>query len=198
VLRYRKGTSKEMFWETRRDGTWLPGLFGTPTSALPLYREPEVRMAVAVDEPVLLVESESSVDALAGWYATTWAGGASSVQIDRLTSVLGNHPYLLVIPDNDAPRLACLDQLRAAGLAPQVVVPAPGEDARDLYQRIGPDRFAALVSTAVRKSSNCSIPPPELIEGPLHASVGRFGMLVPVGKDRHRRLVDGRPPPPAR
>jgi hypothetical protein len=145
VLRYRKGAKKEMYWETLRDGSWLPGLFGTKTSELPLYREPDVRKAVALGEPVLLVESESSVDALEGFYATTWAGGANAVQIGRLTAVAGGYPHLVVIPDNDPAGLACLATLEAAGLAPNVVFPAEGEDARDLHARVGSDQLAALI-----------------------------------------------------
>lgn len=145
VLRYRKDTSKELIWETRREECWIPGLFGTPTSALPLYRESDIHKAIALDEPVLLVESESSVDTLTGWYSTTWAGGAGSVQIDRLTEVLGGYGRTVVIPDNDSAGLACLARIRASGLAPHVVMPAAGEDARDLYQRVGADVFTALI-----------------------------------------------------
>lgn len=149
VLRWRKGTSKRLLWETRRDGSWVPGLFGLPCSALPLYRQPDVTKAIALDEPVLLVESESSVDALTGHYATTWAGGASTPQIARLTAVLGGYEYLVVIPDHDPAGLACLDTLRAHQLAPHVVMPADGEDARDLHTRIGADAFAALIKEAL-------------------------------------------------
>lgn len=153
VLRYRKGNAghgrKQMFWETRRGNCWEPGLYGTPTSALPLYREPDVRMAVAAGEPVLLVESESSVDALRGWYATTWAGGASSVQLDRIASVLAGYRHLVVIPDSDPAGTACLAELQRARLAPHVLIPEPGEDARDLLTRVGPDEFRDLVNGAL-------------------------------------------------
>lgn len=146
VLRYRKGANKQLRWETRRGDVWMPSLFDLPTSALPLYREREIRMAVAAGEIVLLVESESSVDAMRGWYGCTWAGGANAVQLDRLRHVLGGYPHLVVIPDNDPPGLAALATLTAHGLAPHVLLPAPGEDARDLHTRVGPDRFRALVA----------------------------------------------------
>jgi hypothetical protein len=154
VLRWRKGTKKHLSWETLRGGCWLPGLFGTPTSALPLYCEPDVRKAVVLGEPVLLVESESSVDALSGWYATTWAGGASSVQISRLTQIIGGYPHLVVIPDNDPAGLACLATLQARRLAPHVLLPAAGEDARDLYGRVGTAAFTGMIKAAVNSHAS--------------------------------------------
>ncbi|MFI6270716.1 hypothetical protein [Micromonospora zamorensis] len=144
--RWRSGQAKELLWETRRaDGSRVPGLFGITVADLPLYREPEVQMAVAVGEPVLLVESESSVDALRGWYSTTWAGGAPAVNIGRIAQVLGNYPNTVVIPDNDPAGLTCLARLHAAGLAPHVVMPDPGEDARDLYRRLGTAGFEQTI-----------------------------------------------------
>jgi hypothetical protein len=154
VLRWRKGTRKTLAWETLRGGCWLPGLFGTPTSALPLYREPDVRKAVALGEPVLLVESESSVDALSGWYATTWAGGASSVQISRLTQILGGYPHIVVVPDHDPAGLACLATLRAHRLAPHVLLPAAGEDARDLHTRVGTAAFTGMIKAAINSRNS--------------------------------------------
>jgi DNA primase len=114
-----------------------------------LYREGDVRKAIALGEVVLLVESESSVDALTGHYATTWPGGASSVQIGRLTSVLGGYERLVVIPDVDPAGLAALDTLRAAGRAPHVIIAGPGEDARDLLSRVGRAEFELLVNAAL-------------------------------------------------
>lgn len=151
VLRYRKGTKKEMVWESRNPhGEMVPGLLGRPTSALPLYRERDIRMAVAVGEPVILVESESSVDALKGLYGTTWAGGAGSVQVDTIGSVLSGYAHLVVIPDNDPPGLSALDALLQADLAPHVLMPDPGEDARDLYTRVGSDAFNTLLEGVLR------------------------------------------------
>ena len=51
-----------------------------PTSELPLYHESDVRICAATGEPLFVVESESSVDALnkAGRDGTTWAGGAGT------------------------------------------------------------------------------------------------------------------------
>ncbi|MFC7550049.1 hypothetical protein [Plantactinospora sp. GCM10030261] len=147
--RWRHGPYKELIWETVLPaGGRRPGLHGIAIAQLPLYRESEVRMALAAGEPVLLVESESSVDALRGWYATTWAGGAASVNVDRLARVLAGHPSLVVIPDHDPAGLACLARLRSAGLARHVLMPAPGHDARDLYHGLGRDRFADAVRRA--------------------------------------------------
>ena len=150
LLRWRRADHKELLWETKAPGGGtVPGLMGTPLSALPLYREREVRMATAVSEPVLVVESESSVEALRGWYATTWAGGAPAVNLGRLHEVLGGYPYTVVIPDNDDAGRRCLARMTAVGLAPHVLMPADGQDARDLLRDLGPARFADLVTRQV-------------------------------------------------
>ncbi len=113
--------SKDLRWYTVRGGVSIPGLLGVPVSALPLYQEREVRMAVGAGEIVVVCESESSVDALcgAGIYATTWAGGAATPQVDRLAHVLRGARVVLV-PDHDAAGLACADlvgtALEAAGI----------------------------------------------------------------------------------
>lgn len=149
LLRWRNGTHKELIWETQTSSGTIPGLAGTPLATLPLYREREVRMAVAAGEPVLLVESESSVDALTGWYATTWAGGAQALNVGRLRQVLGGYPQTVVIPDNDDAGVQVLRRLTAAGLAPHTLMPAQGDDARDLYRQLGPTGFATAVERAL-------------------------------------------------
>ncbi|MDN5918672.1 MAG: hypothetical protein L0I76_26845 [Pseudonocardia sp.] len=155
LIRHRHPVTgaKELSWECRNpDGLRVPGLLGTPTAALPAYMAAEVGKAVAMGEPVLLVESESSVDALmrAGWYATTWAGGAASVQVRPLRAVLADYPHTVVIPDHDDPGLAALATLRTAGLAPHVLMPDPGEDARELLARVGPGAFRSLIEEMTR------------------------------------------------
>lgn len=154
LVRYRHPVTrhKELAWETLRGGRAIPGLFGISLSDLPLYREREVRQALALGEPVLLVESESSVDALRGWYATTWAGSAWAVQVDRLVRVLGGYQNLVVIPDNDSAGRVCLCTLRRAGLAGNVLLPAAGQDARDLHDRYGRTAFAEAVRTALAQT----------------------------------------------
>jgi hypothetical protein len=152
LLRWRLpgAGAKELLWETRlRDGTTVVGLLGTPERALPLYREREVAVAVAAGEPVLVVESESSVDALKGWHATTWAGGAAHVNVDRLCRVLGGHPKVVLVPDFDRAGLAAVRRMLAAGLGPGVLVGVPGEDGRDLCRRLGREGFAEAVDRAV-------------------------------------------------
>lgn len=143
-----RGGQKDLLWETVRDGQRIPGLLGVPLHALPLYREREIGQAIALGEPVLVVESESSVDALKGWFATTWAGGAAAVNIQRLREVLGGYPHTVVIPDNDDAGLRVRDRLARAGLAPTVLVGSPGEDARDLFHRLGSKAFASAVAVA--------------------------------------------------
>lgn len=137
--------AKDLMWWTKTDGGRVPGLLGVPVHDLPLYRENEVRAAVAMDEPVLLVESESSADALKGWTATTWAGGASSVPIATLQRVLGGYRRCVCIPDVDGSGLACAAGLRASDVAPHMLVGRVGEDAKDLYSRVGADAFANLI-----------------------------------------------------
>jgi hypothetical protein len=56
---------------------------------------------------------------------------------------------LIVIPDNDPAGLACLASLKAAGLAHRVLLPAPGEDARELHRRVGADQFTTLLQETV-------------------------------------------------
>jgi putative DNA primase/helicase len=146
LLRYRHPTTgdKELSWE-RRDtrGVWIPGLGGKSLAELPLYQERQARMAVAADEVVIVVESESSVDALtrAGAYATTWAGGAGTPQVHRLVEVLDG-ASVLVVPDRDPAGLRCGERvanaLRATDARVAVLLPdEEGEDARDLLNRHG-------------------------------------------------------------
>jgi hypothetical protein len=153
--RHRASGAKELMWETRlADGTTTPGLLGTPERTLPLYREREIRMAIAARETILVIESESSVDALTGWYATTWAGGANDVNTDRLLAVLGGYPNIVHIPDFDVAGLACLWRILEAGLRLAVLLGEPGEDARDLHRRLGSDAFRDAVADAARRSSD--------------------------------------------
>lgn len=159
LLRYRHPTTgaKDLSWE-RRDShrVWIPGMGGTPLADLPLYQERQVRMAVAAGEVVIVVESESSVDALnhAGAYATTWAGGASAPQLHRLVEVLAGHS-VLVVPDRDPAGLRCGQQvtvaLRAAGAQVTVLIPdKEGEDARDLLDRHGLSVFTGVTGGSPR------------------------------------------------
>ncbi|MDD7965502.1 hypothetical protein [Actinomycetospora lemnae] len=144
----RADGSKTMRWESRNArGEWVPGLLGTREVDLPLYREDEVRMAAAAGESVVLCESESSCDALHGVYATTWAGGAGSPPIETLTRVLEGTD-VVIVPDHDDPGLACLDRLVAALPHARVLVGEPGEDAMDLYGRVGLDCFLEQLASA--------------------------------------------------
>ena len=127
----------------------MPGLLGTRESDLPLYREDEVRMAVAAGEVVVLCESESSCDALHGVYATTWAGGAASPPLETIARVLDGVD-VVIVPDHDDAGFACLERLASALPQAHVLVGQPGEDARDLYQRLGFDAFTAELRSARR------------------------------------------------
>lgn len=138
--------SKDLRWLTRDDrGAYIPGLRGVPTAGLPLYEERQIRMAIGAGEPVVLVESESSVDALGavGLYATTWAGGAASPPLGQLCTVLAGADVVLV-PDHDEPGLACAARIAEALTAVaqlHVALPPVGQDARDLLASRGPAAF---------------------------------------------------------
>lgn len=147
LIRFRHPSGKKsLSWESLDDrGAWIPGLRGVPAAGLPLYMERDIRLAVGSGEPVHLVESESSADAFAakGLYSTTWAGGASDPQLAQLAERLTGANVTL-IPDNDPPGLACGRRI-AAAVGPvaallAVVLPDPGDDARDLITRY-PDRL---------------------------------------------------------
>lgn len=139
--RFQDGSKGRVSWEVRRaDGFWYPSRGDVDLPSLPLYCERDVLAAVILGEWVVLCESESSVDALygIGMYATTWAGGASSPNLPRLTSVLTGARVLLV-PDHDTAGLQCAAVLRRE-LAPAVaewreLLGMPGDDARDLVRK---------------------------------------------------------------
>lgn len=147
-LRHPTTGAKAMQWECRNPkGEWVPGLLGTAEADLPLYREKDVAIGIAMGEPVLLVESESTVDALKGWYATTWPGGASSPPLETIHRALGDYDQVVVIADADDAGRKCAGLLRKAlPLAAVVQSDVEREDARDLYKRLGPDGFAAAVN----------------------------------------------------
>lgn len=142
--RSRSG-AKELFWETRTPRGDVPGLIGITLADLPLYRQREVEMAMAIGEPVILVESESSSDAIKGLYSCTWAGSATAVNVGKLAAVLGSYRRLVVIPDADKAGRQAHAQLARAGLADRTIWPDEGHDARDLYGQLGGQRFADAV-----------------------------------------------------
>lgn len=143
---------KDLRWHTKTPDGTVPGLMGTPMHELPMYREPEVRAAVAMGEPVVLVESESSADALKGWVATTWAGSANSVPVRTLQRVLGGYGRTVYVPDVDDAGLRCVAGLKAVeGLeGMRLVLPHIGEDAKDLYRRAGAAGFRAMVEGVLK------------------------------------------------
>jgi hypothetical protein len=157
-MRYRHPSTGEkvLRWESVNPrGERVPGLLGRRQVDLPIYVESDVRMSLAAGETVLLVESESSADALMkiGICTTTWAGGAADPALDRLRDVFGGYERLVVIPDNDTAGLACLAKLRTAGLAPHVAMPAEGQDARDLLAQLGRLQFDALIKDTVKETN---------------------------------------------
>lgn len=145
---------KVLSWESRRREAddWLPGLGQWRLRDLPLYQEDQIRMGMAAGEDIFLCESESSVDALmrAGFYATTWAGGAASPQVERLRHVLAE-AHVVWVPDNDPSGLRCSETV-AALLSPisrfSTVTPRAGEDARDLLKRVGASALGRMAGHA--------------------------------------------------
>lgn len=147
LLRWRHPVTraKDIGWETLdAAGAWIPGLLGTHTRDLPLYREANIRAAVSMGAPVYIVESESSVDAFMEYAlpATTWAGGASVPNLHRLREVLRDG-HVVSVPDNDPPGLECARRVRAAldghAASFREVLPPHDQDARDLLDAHGPD-----------------------------------------------------------
>ncbi len=141
------GGKKRITWEERIGRTtWSGGLSSITLAELPLYRQVEALQGALCGEEVIVCESESSVDALfdAGLYATTWAGGATSPNLDRLQTVLSDHRVLLV-PDNDIPGLDCSRRIREALIDKTAsfreLLPAAGEDARDILRTAGTEAF---------------------------------------------------------
>jgi hypothetical protein len=149
LVRFRHPTThkKELQWESLSDsGRWLPGLFKVTLQDLGLYREREVLQAVGMGEPVALVESESSVDSITGTFSTTWPGSATSINFDRIRSVLGTYPRTVLVPDSDPAGRQVVRHLAAAGLTFPVLWPDEGKDARDLFAQLGPAEFAAAIA----------------------------------------------------
>jgi hypothetical protein len=141
--------SKDCSWGRKTSGGWNDAV-GLELGKLPVYQEDQVLMGVAGGEPIILCESESSVDALmkSGIYSTTWAGGASSPQIHTLRSALSGG-RVIVIPDHDDAGLLCRDRL-VEGLHDvcdiSVLLPAKSNDARDLLTQWGPRRLHEAIA----------------------------------------------------
>lgn len=159
-LRHPVTGDKAMEWWSRNPrGEWVPGLLGAREADLPLYRQHELTAAVALGETVLLVESESSADALTGWYATTWAGGAGAPPVERLAELLGEHPHIVIIGDADDAGRACVARLAAAlPHAAALISEREGEDARDLHSRLGVAGFAERVARSAEVANRLMCP----------------------------------------
>jgi hypothetical protein len=142
--RYADG-HKTLRWERRIGKDWEYLLGDIRLTDMPLYLKDYIEQARALREPIVLCESESSVDALlyAGIYATTWAGGASNPNIERLQRTLVGMSVVW-IPDNDYAGRRASDAI-VAGLqepcALFVIWPEEGHDARDLLRLHGSDNL---------------------------------------------------------
>ena len=138
------GGKKACRWETKIGGTWAYAQ-GLRLDELPLYQERQLLMGLGAGEPIVLCESESSVDAImeAGLYATTWAGGASNPTIPTLLKYLTGS-LVVWIPDNDPAGIQCSQKIKAS-LGSHcklfISIPDPGKDARDLLAKVGESKF---------------------------------------------------------
>lgn len=161
-LRHPETGEKAVEWWARNDrGEWVPVLLGTREADLPLYREHEVLAAVALGETVLLVESESSADALTGWYATTWAGGAGAPPLARLSGLLADHSHVVIIGDADDAGRGCVTRLaETLPRAAVLISDREGEDARDLHARLGAQAFAHRVAHCAALADRAVCPTP--------------------------------------
>lgn len=142
-LRHPQTGQKTLMWESRNpQGEWVPGLLGAREPDMPLYRDKGLIHGMSAGEPIFLVESESSVDAMRGLYATTWAGGASSPPLSLLRYWFLNYDRLIIVPDHDEAGQKCGRVLHNA--LPRAVIrmsDIEGEDAKDIYQRLGQEQF---------------------------------------------------------
>lgn len=142
--RYRHPSgAKEIRWESLNNhGQRCPGLFGRRQSDLPLYLMGDVLKALGAGERIILVESESSADALtgAGLYATSWAGAAGDPPGSLIREVLGQAD-VLIVPDNDPAGLECGVKLRTFLPHAKCLIGNPGQDARDILRLRGSAAF---------------------------------------------------------
>lgn len=109
----------------------------------PIYRLPQVA-AAGHKTAVWVVEGEKDADrgAAAGMLTCSWAGGANAIMATDWTPLRGRR--VKIVADNDAPGLACADQLAAhlAGHGCEVTIhkAAQGKDLADhLAAGLGPD-----------------------------------------------------------
>lgn len=128
-------------WQVFEEGRWVYSNGRTLNlNELPLYNEMEVIRGGYVGEVIVVCESESSVDALSsnGIYATTWAGGASSLKVERLRKVLKDQRVLWV-PDNDVAGLKCsarmIKEVAPVSAEWRLIMGEPDEDAKDMLSR---------------------------------------------------------------
>lgn len=154
LMRYRHPVTgaKQCVWESRNErGERVLGLLGVELGALPLYQERDAVAAAAMGEIVVIVESESSCDALrrVGLVAVTWAGGAGVPDVGRLRRVLGGHRRVVVIADGDEPGQACARRIAKELPLARCRFAKPGSDARDLLAEVGAARFRELIEEAV-------------------------------------------------
>jgi hypothetical protein len=138
---------KRITWESLNSkGERVPGLLGRKETELGMYQARQVRMAMAMDEVIVLCESESSVDAMAkaGVYGTCWPGGAGTAPTEQMAALFNDYDRVVLIPDFDDAGLDVAERICKV-LPVRVVLGEPGEDARDLLKRLGPTEFRALV-----------------------------------------------------
>lgn len=114
VEKVKQGDQKQ-FYQYHWDGhQWVAGVPDSIKPSIPIYRYAEVRAAINEGQPIIIVEGETSADALwdIGLAATTFLGGAKkyrSYGTGYKADLEGASLYLC--PDRDVPGLAHMDEV---------------------------------------------------------------------------------------
>lgn len=211
VLRYRTEDGGKTFRQRCPDGA---GGWAWSTSHLeerPLYRLPEVLAAVAVGEPVWVVEGEKDADALAalGHAATCNPMGADNGagnkwRPEHTAWLAGSRVW--VVADRDDPGVVhagyVASQLEAAGCKVRLrTVPAPHKDVHDLLSAGGsPDDLVPLdaaapaqqeLSPAVTHEPEPAPTPGDAVARQVAALLADERELLDTRLSKARRLLDG-------
>jgi replicative DNA helicase len=115
VEKIKQGGQKQ-FYQYHWDGTnWVSGVPDKIKPTIPIYRYAEVREAIAANQPIIVVEGETSADALwtIGIAATTFLGGAHKLNsYGRGYKADLSGADLILCPDRDKPGLEHMDEVQ--------------------------------------------------------------------------------------
>ena len=114
IEKVKQGAEKQ-FYQYHWDGqNWTSGMPDKVKPTIPVYRYSEVKAAIDAGQPVLVVEGESSADALwaIGIAATTFIGGAKKLHsYGKGYKADLSGADLILCPDRDKPGLAHMDEV---------------------------------------------------------------------------------------